>query len=313
MIWLYWRTEARGYHLISLLIGLLLSVPLAFHLLPALNQISRDRGGAFPLSLRGHQTLGRVLQVTELRHSVRASPRSRSRLYVHLNQIAYEYAVQGRTFRRIGTIPSEDAFGLSPGARVSVTYLASQPAESRLAIPPADSVFVWKQRLGILSHLIPPIGMALFGLAGTVRSLFMARRRSGLIHQGQAASGCFLGFKEIASPSGNRLLASYRFVDASGKLHESAASMPLHLQGRRRSGDEITVLYDPANPGRSEPDLFDLRTPPSAPNRGLADGHLHGNPAPPDLNPALTDTSGSPWTPSIQRPGEPFPPRRPPR
>jgi hypothetical protein len=146
------------------------------------------------------------------------------------------------------------------GSLVAVEYLRARPGESRLA--PGESSHPWLVRMGVFG-----VGLLLFAGAsvGTVQGWRDAAKRVQLVRDGTPAVG---RVTEIVA-KGPRAKAGrasiphhllYLFADAHGEEHRGeTAPLPPQLAARWRPSDRLLVLYDPADPGRNEPDLFGAR------------------------------------------------------
>jgi hypothetical protein len=146
------------------------------------------------------------------------------------------------------------------GKPVAVEYLRTSPGESHLARDAHG--LSWLIRAGVIA-----LGLLLFvGVCvGTVQLWGAATKRVQLVQAGTPAVG---RVTEIAAsdPRANAAQGStpqhllYLFADAQGQERGGeSAPLPRTLISRWSPGDHLLVLYDPADPGRNEPDLFGVR------------------------------------------------------
>jgi hypothetical protein len=146
------------------------------------------------------------------------------------------------------------------GSPVAVEYLRARPGESRLA--PGESGYAWLVRTGVCG-----VGLLFFAGAsvGTVQGWRDAAKRVQLVRDGTPAVGRVTEIvaNEPRAKTGRASIPQhllYRFSDAHGEEHRGESGpLPTPLAARWRLSDRILVLYDPADPGRNEPDLFGAR------------------------------------------------------
>jgi hypothetical protein len=146
------------------------------------------------------------------------------------------------------------------GSPVAVEYLRARPGESRLAL--GESGYSWLVRTGVCG-----VGLLFFAGAsvGTVQGWRDAVKRVQLIRDGTPAVGRVTEIvakgplaKAGRVPIPQHLL--YLFADAHGEEHRGESGpLPPQLAARWRPCDRLLVLYDLADPGRNEPDLFGAR------------------------------------------------------
>jgi hypothetical protein len=146
------------------------------------------------------------------------------------------------------------------GMPVAVEYLRTSPGESRLA---RDGHWLrWLIGAGVIA-----LGLLLFvgASVGTVQMWGAATKRVQLVQAGTPAVGRVTEIdasdpraNAAQGPAPQHLL--YLFADAQGQERRGeSAPLPRTLISRWRPGDRLLVLFDPADPGRNEPDLFGVR------------------------------------------------------
>jgi hypothetical protein len=142
------------------------------------------------------------------------------------------------------------------GDMLEIEYDSTSPATSRRAGTEAHAEW------GLL--ILGGIGglFTLFGISLTSIAALASGQRTRLVRFGTPALGVVDEVIENESPlkvAGTYRL-TYRFTDGNGQTWEGRGPpQPWSLAGRWDPGETILVLYDPRNPRRNEPDIWEAR------------------------------------------------------
>ena len=86
------------------------------------------------------------------------------------------------------------------------------------------------------------------------------RRRAAVIFHGQARPGQIILSEQQGKGKNRRYVIGYRYISLQGAEQISKdMSVPLKMMNQFPRGTLITVLIDPNDPARPEPDLYGVR------------------------------------------------------
>ena len=153
--------------------------------------------------------------------------------------VAYEYDVDGRTYRSQNAIARSHWESLQARGRLPVSYAASDPSR---VYPTADpprrtSPLLWGFVV-IFTGLF--VALPLAGIVGVFRS-----RR--LLAEGMPARGRVTSCKRVQSRNGVSYVIRYEFTAMDGTACQGKGSVRMYTP----EGSSITVLYDPNLPRRN--------------------------------------------------------------
>jgi hypothetical protein len=153
--------------------------------------------------------------------------------------VAYEYDVDGRTYRSQNVIAPSHWHALRVRGRLPVGYLASDPSRVYPAADPPrrTSPLLWGF-VAVFTGLFAAIGVA--GIAGVLRS-------RKLLAEGLPARGRVTSCKRMQSRSGVSYFIRYEFTVMDGTTCQGKGT----VRSQAAEGSSITVLYDPNLPRRN--------------------------------------------------------------
>ena len=171
--------------------------------------------------------------------------------------LAYTFADEaGRQWEGKMGVSPEEWNRARPGDTLAIEYDRTDPATSRRAGTEAHAE--WGLLiLGGIGGLFATVGIAL-----TATAFVASGQRTRLVRFGTPALGVVDEVVENASALkvANSYRLTYRFTDGNGQTWEGQGPpQPWSLAARWEPGETILVLYDPRNPRRSEPDIWEVR------------------------------------------------------
>jgi hypothetical protein len=156
---------------------------------------------------------------------------------------------------KIGASP-EDWTRAKPGDTLAIEYDSTDPTSSRRAGTEAHAG--WGLLiLGGIGGLFSLVGVSLATIAWV-----KSGQRTRLVRFGTPALGVVGDVIEndSALKAAGTYRLTYRFTDANGQTWEGRGPpQPWSLAARWDPGETILVLYDPRNPRRNEPDVWEAR------------------------------------------------------
>jgi hypothetical protein len=154
---------------------------------------------------------------------------------------------------RHGVSPSEFD-RLAVGGTYAVEYLAAEPSTNRLK---PGGFQAWG-RWAITGGLAAAIGG--LSLAAWVLGRRTARRRARVVFHGRPVDGVVTAAELKRAGKAERYVVAYRFADADGAERVGKVdNVSRDAFERAAVGRKVTVLVDPTNPTRHEPDLYGVR------------------------------------------------------
>jgi hypothetical protein len=151
--------------------------------------------------------------------------------------ISYTFPVGDRFYGRTARIPSQLWSSLQTGMSIPVHYVPSRPDLNY----PLD---VKDRPVTPLAPYFVGIGLAAAGLL----VIFMVRRQSWFLAEGRAAPGRVTGIVHRKRGHRGEQRVYFDFVLLNGSVTSGSSSFSKNPPA---VGSRVTVLYDPARPGRS--------------------------------------------------------------
>jgi hypothetical protein len=152
-------------------------------------------------------------------------------------RVEYEFAANGRVFRRVGRVSPERRAALQVGSPIEVRHVATDPAVNDLGGRPRTGIPM------ALPFIVAPV----IGSLGVVCLVGIQRQRR-LLSEGRVATATVTGDEKQSGSYGTSLSIVYEFELVSGAVASGRAG----TSGRPPAiGSTVTVLYDPDTPTRS--------------------------------------------------------------
>lgn len=203
---------------------------------------------------RDHQyrTEGQIVDGVVVNRRISTSRDSKGRVSTY-HYVRYTFTdAAGRPHETEESVSGEFYYSTRMLGTQPVEYLASDATINRLQRH-RDHVSKWV--MGSIAGVL--LLIAYFVFFGSRRS---ARRRVGVLFHGQATPGQIVVSEQRGRGKNRRHVLQYRYLDLNGREQTSkdvnVASKVMHRFPR---GTVITVLIDPADPRRPEPDLYGVR------------------------------------------------------
>jgi len=182
----------------------------------------------------GRVTTGRVLEMTR-----------RTRRGPDLCLVRYTYKGVSGSMQNVSAKVPEGLYDkLKVGQTIAVTYLPDEPGVSRIGRP---------QDFNLMSHYLnldwwPGFAAVLIvvGVLLGLNSIFSARRDIYLVSHGTAVPGAI---SELAKDD-KTCSASYKFKGPDGREWTGKRKVDKKVWEGLKEGQEVVVLYDPAQPKR---------------------------------------------------------------
>lgn len=168
-------------------------------------------------------------------------------------EAAWTFEVQGRRYEGAGTLPHAAARDLRTGDPIAIIHSPSDPTVHRPA--PVDDALIRAE----ITPILVTAGILAALLGGLI--VFTERRNRrflGLLRNGATAVATVSEIMRGNILLGSGVIAFYAFDAAPGRPIRGRSRVPGKSPSEWRPGDELTVLFDPADPDRNLPALTAL-------------------------------------------------------
>ena len=150
------------------------------------------------------------------------------------------------------SVSSDFYYSAQPTEKWPIEFLPSDPTINRIKRP-RSSAAEWI--LGSIGAVLVLVGyFMLFGSRKT------GRRRAAIVFHGQPVPGQIVVSEQQGKGKNRRYVLNYRYIDLGGREQTSKdMTVTLAVMNQFPRGTLITVLIDPQQPSKPEPDLYGVR------------------------------------------------------